>query len=73
MTERDQDVHTDTVTPAEGDAPNEYGYAGGASTPAPAGQRDEVHDHAEETAVPAGDLTGAVSDALQPSRDDDAR
>ena len=44
--------------------PNEYGYAGGASTPEPTAHPDPSDHGAEDVAVPAGDLTGAVSDAL---------
>lgn len=69
MTERDQDVRTDTVTEAEGAKPNEAGFAGDPSTPQPRETTDEIRAHAEEVAVPAGDLTGPVSDALTPDAD----
>jgi hypothetical protein len=64
MTDRDQDVHTDTVTRTEGNAPNEHGYAGGASTPQPEQERDDARAQAEEIAVPGGDLTGGLSEGL---------
>lgn len=46
--------------------PNEYGYAGGASTPEPGQAHPDAAagPDAEREAVPAGDLTGALSDGL---------
>ncbi len=43
--------------------PNEFGFAGGATAPQPdpADRDDEL---SEDIAVPAGDITGAASDAL---------
>jgi hypothetical protein len=54
---------------AGSDRPNEYGYAGGASTPEPATAHPDADDRRDGTdeeriAVPADDLTGAISDGL---------
>ncbi len=54
---------------AGSDRPNEYGYAGGASTPEPAAAHPDADDRRdgadeERIAVPADDLTGAISDGL---------
>ncbi len=69
MTDRDEHVHTDTVTEAESPEPNDLGFGGEGNTPTPAAKPDEAHSDAEETAIPGGDLTGAVSDALMPGDD----
>jgi hypothetical protein len=73
--------------------PNEYGFAGGATTPEPASAADAEDAAATGTApgtesttdpvadldegnvsVPAGDLTGAISDAISdPKAADDQR
>ena len=71
MTDRDEEVHTDTVTEAEAPEPNEYGFAGGAATPSPQQLPDDAHTYAEEAAIPAGDLTGAISDSLTPGDEDE--
>ncbi len=70
MTDRDEHVHTDTVTEAESPEPNELGFGGEGNTPTPAAKPDDAHAYAEETAVPGGDLTGAVSEALNPADGD---
>lgn len=51
---------------AETNQPNEYGYAGGASTPEPGQAHPDAttETDAERVAVPAGDLTGAISDGI---------
>ncbi|PRY28388.1 hypothetical protein [Pseudosporangium ferrugineum] len=45
--------------------PNDYGFSGGATAPEPArgSEREEVDG--EAIAVPSGDLTGAVSHAIE--------
>lgn len=67
--------------------PNEHGFAGGATMPEPTADRDaELATDAttepirqteavdgEGIAVPAGDLTGAVSEAISPTPDDSLR
>jgi hypothetical protein len=62
MTQADRADHTGDG--GEPNQPNEYGYAGGASTPEPTAHPDPSDHGAEDVAVPAGDLTGAVSDAI---------
>jgi hypothetical protein len=45
---------------------NEYGFAGGATTPTPeptTRSRDEVEG--ESIAIPSGDLTGALTEAIE--------
>ena len=62
-----------TVEPGTNE-PNEHGFAGDPSGPEPARDRDSAeHAQGEDVAVPAGDLTGAVTDALEPGRDDSDR
>jgi len=58
----------------ETDQPNEFGFAGGATAPQP----EPDHRTAEEVdgesiAVPAGDLTGAITHAIEDAteRDDE--
>ena len=58
----------------ETDQPNEFGFAGGATAPQPEPDRrtaDQVDG--ESIAVPAGDLTGAITHAIEDAtdRDDD--
>jgi len=50
----------------ETDQPNEFGFAGGATAPQPEPDRrtaDQVDG--ESIAVPAGDLTGAITHAIE--------
>ena len=58
---------------SESDQPNEFGFAGGATAPQPEPDRRPAAEvDGESIAVPAGDLTGAVSNALDDiSHDDD--
>ena len=52
---------------SEPNQPNEYGYAGGASTPEPTEAHPDAtttDEDGESVAVPADDLTGALSDGL---------
>ena len=53
------------------DEPNEFGFAGGATAPEP--ERGSEESYGESIAVPAGDITGAVSAAIDDAttRDDD--
>ncbi|WP_189078608.1 hypothetical protein [Mangrovihabitans endophyticus] len=46
--------------------PNKYGFAGGATTPDPEPPVTSADDvHGEDVAVPAGDLTGAITHAIE--------
>jgi hypothetical protein len=63
------------MTDTESDQPNEFGFGGGATAPEPQPETkptDEVDGGS--VAVPAGDITGAVSDAIDDltHSDDDA-
>jgi hypothetical protein len=54
--------------------PNEFGFAGGATAPEPEPTRESREEvEGESIAIPSGDLTGAVSDAIEDlsSGDDD--
>jgi hypothetical protein len=58
---------------SESDQPNEYGFAGGATAPQPRTDDSPRGVDGEGIAVPAGDITGAVSDAIEEmSHGDDA-
>ena len=52
------------TTEDETHRPNEYGFAGGASTPEPVREHGDGVD-GESIAIPAGDLTGAVTEAIE--------
>ena len=46
--------------------PNEYGFGGAATAPEPQPTREPIEEaEAESIAVPAGDITGAASDAIE--------
>jgi hypothetical protein len=63
---------TGEVESHEADRPNEYGFAGGATTPSPAGETAPTERVDGETvAVPAGDLTGALTAAIEHATTDD--
>lgn len=47
----------------EHDEPNEAGFAGAATTPTP--EPGDNEGFGEEIAVPAGDVTGALMEAIQ--------
>jgi hypothetical protein len=55
----------------EHDEPNEYGFAGGATTPTPEPSSGE--SFGEAVAVPAGDITGSLMGAIDGvgARDED--
>ena len=70
--ERDEDIeHYDADDYA--DEPNEAGFAGDPSTPQP--ERQEEHPFgevdAESIAIPSGDLTEALAEALEPGEQSD--
>ncbi len=46
----------------EQDEPNEFGFAGGATAPEPI--EEPAEGYGESIAVPAGDLTGAITEAI---------
>ena len=49
----------------ESDQPNEYGFAGGATAPEPMRTPEPIEEvDAESIAVPAGDVTGAITEAI---------
>ena len=59
---------------SESDQPNEFGFSGGATAPQPRTDEPTRDVDGEGVAVPAGDLTGAVSDAIEDiSHGDDAQ
>jgi hypothetical protein len=52
------------------DEPNDYGFAGGATTPSP--ERGSGESRGESIAVPAGDVTGSLMSAIDdPGHDDE--
>ncbi|MBM2622206.1 hypothetical protein JIG36_42555 [Actinoplanes sp. LDG1-06] len=53
--QRDQDQQ-------EQNEPNEFGFGGGATAPEPA--KEPPEGYGESVAVPAGDLTGAITGAI---------
>ena len=56
----------------EHDEPNEYGFSGGATGPEPGpGDTSPGDAYGESIAVPAGDLTGAITAALEHDSADD--
>jgi hypothetical protein len=64
------------TTEGETHRPNEYGFGGGATTPEPVPEKHRDGVDGESIAVPAGDLTGAVTEAIEDlagSDDDDRR
>jgi hypothetical protein len=56
---------------SEPNEPNEAGYAGAASTPEPARTPKSPEEvDAEAAAVPAGDLTEPLTEAMEPGKED---
>ncbi|MEU4237817.1 hypothetical protein [Actinoplanes sp. NPDC026619] len=50
----------------ESDQPNEFGFSGAATAPEPEPEHTPAREvDGESIAVPAGDLTGAVSHAIE--------
>jgi hypothetical protein len=61
---------------SESNQPNEYGFAGGATAPQPQRTPEPNEEvDGESVAVPAGDLTGAITEALDEltEHDEDTR
>jgi hypothetical protein len=60
---------------SESDQPNEWGFGGAATAPEPQPTRESTEEvEGESIAVPAGDITGAVNDAMEDvSHGDDAQ
>ena len=56
------------------DGPNEFGFAGAATAPEPEETPGSEESMGESIAVPAGDLTGAITEAIEEftDRDDDS-
>ncbi|XVV12088.1 hypothetical protein ACQP2X_45955 [Actinoplanes sp. CA-131856] len=52
-----------TPRETEQDEPNEFGFAGGATAPQPV--KDVPEGYGESIAVPAGDLTGSIVEAIE--------
>jgi hypothetical protein len=59
---------------SESDQPNEFGFGGGATAPQPRTDESTEAPDGEGVAVPGGDITGAVSNAIEDiSHGDDAQ
>jgi hypothetical protein len=56
--------------PEHGDEPNEFGFAGDATAPEPE-QGSTGEGFGESVAVPAGDITGAVTAAIEDATTED--
>jgi hypothetical protein len=54
-------------TPAEENEPNESGFAGDPTGPTPEPERGPGEGFGEAIAVPAGDITGALMEAITES------
>ena len=58
---------------SETNEPNQSGFAGAASGPEPVKVTENLDDiNAESIAVPGGDLTEALSEAMEPAAERDA-
>jgi hypothetical protein len=58
---------------SETDQPNEFGFGGGATAPEPEPDpRPAEEVDGESIAVPAGDLTGAITHAIEDATDRDS-
>ena len=54
------------MTDEETNEPNEFGYSGAATGPEPHKTMEPVEDvDGESIAVPSGDLTGAITEAIE--------
>ncbi|MEU4562057.1 hypothetical protein AB0F72_27045 [Actinoplanes sp. NPDC023936] len=68
MTSEPQDRNVKT------NEPNEFGFAGGATAPEPERTSESrLHDEVEAIAVPSGDITGAITEAIDEMTDDEGR
>jgi hypothetical protein len=60
---------------SESNEPNEFGFAGGATGPQPEPRMEPIEEvDGDSVAVPAGDITGAITEAIDEmteQRDDD--
>jgi hypothetical protein len=62
-----------TDTESESDQPNEFGFGGGATAPEPQPEIKPIEEvDGESIAVPAGDLTGAITGAIDELTEKDA-
>ena len=73
MSEQPQDTTPEEGTRTrEADEPNEFGFSGGATAPEPEPRRERIEDnYGESIAVPAGDLTGSITAAIDELSGDD--
>ena len=63
---------TGDTTPRDHDEPNEFAFSGGATAPEPDRDGSSPDEgFGESVAVPAGDLTGAVSAAIEDATTED--
>ena len=67
---QDTSAETGQVHAQQGDKPNEFGFAGDGTAPQP--DREQGEGFGESIAVPAGDLTGAVTGAIDEATTRDA-
>jgi hypothetical protein len=61
---------TETVQPRENDEPNSFGFAGDGTAPEPE-PTSAKEGFGESIAVPAGDLTGAITGAIEEATTDE--
>jgi hypothetical protein len=59
------------ATAQESDRPNEFGFAGAGTAPQPQRTQETGGVDGESIAVPAGDITGAVTDAIEETVESD--
>jgi hypothetical protein len=74
MTDTEPESESKSESESESDQPNEFGFGGGATAPEPLPEIKPVEEvDGESIAVPAGDLTGAITGAIDEltEKDDD--
>jgi hypothetical protein len=58
--------HSEGTSSQEENRPNDFGFAGGGTAPQPKPDREPAGTvDGEAIAIPAGDITGAVSEAIE--------
>jgi hypothetical protein len=56
---------TESASESKSDQPNEFGFGGGATAPEPQPEIKPIEEvDGESIAVPAGDITGAITGAI---------